>query len=95
MWPNAKIAVMGGEHAAGVIATVSQQGRQVSEAELTALKQPLLDQFARQSDPYYSTERLWDDGIIDPRATRDILGLALSLCAQRTPEIESYGLFRM
>jgi hypothetical protein len=83
MWPNARICVMGGEQAAGVLATVKRdgiegQGRQLEREEEAAFKQPMLDQFGHQSHPYYSSARLWDDGVIDPADTRRVLALGLS-----------------
>jgi 3-methylcrotonyl-CoA carboxylase beta subunit len=100
MWPNARICVMGGEQAAGVLATVKRDGIEAkggawSAEEEAAFKQPVLDQFAHQSHPYYSSARLWDDGVIDPADTRRVLGLALS-AALNTPIGEpKFGVFRM
>lgn len=101
MWPNARIAVMGGEQAAGVLVTVQQQAREKSgkepltQEEILAIKSPMLDQFQTQSDPYYSSARLWDDGIIEPAATRDVIGLALEVCYSPHHESARYGIFRM
>jgi 3-methylcrotonyl-CoA carboxylase beta subunit len=92
MWPNARISVMGGEQAAAVLATVRGE---MTDAETEAFKTPIRDQYERQGNPYYSTARLWDDGIIDPAHTRTTLGLALSVCAQAPLEPVSYGIFRM
>ena len=83
MWPNARICVMGGEQAASVLATVKRDGIEPSGGswsaeEEAAFKQPILDQFGRQSHPYYSSARLWDDGVIDPADTRRVLALGLS-----------------
>ena len=100
MWPNARISVMGGEQAASVLATVRRDGIEAkggswSAEEEAAFKQPLLDQFAHQSHPYYASARLWDDGVIDPADTRRVLGLALS-AALNTPIGEpKFGVFRM
>ncbi len=100
MWPNARICVMGGEQAAGVLATVKRDGIEAkggswSAEEEAKFKQPVLDQFAHQSHPYYSSARLWDDGVIDPADTRRVLGLALS-AALNTPIGEpKFGVFRM
>jgi 3-methylcrotonyl-CoA carboxylase beta subunit len=100
MWPNARICVMGGEQAAGVLATVKRDGIEArgstwSAEEEAKFKQPVLDQFAHQSHPYYSSARLWDDGVIDPADTRRVLGLALS-AALNTPIGEpKFGIFRM
>jgi 3-methylcrotonyl-CoA carboxylase beta subunit len=100
MWPNARISVMGGEQAASVLATV--RGEQVearggdwSAEAAEAFKAPIREQYESQGNPYYSTARLWDDGILDPAITRDVLGLALSVCAQAPLEPVSYGIFRM
>lgn len=100
MWPNARISVMGGEQAAGVLATVredrlSREGRTWTEAERDAFKAPVLQQFEQQSDPYYASARLWDDGLIDPARTRDVLGLALA-ASQNAPIPDTrFGVFRM
>ncbi len=100
MWPNARIGVMGGPQAAGVLASVKRDGIQArggqwSAEEEAAFKQPVLDQFAEQSQPYYATARLWDDGVIDPADTRRVLALGLSAARnQPTPETK-FGVFRM
>ena len=88
MWPNARISVMGGEQAAGVLAQVRRgqiegAGETWSDTEEQAFKQPILDDFAAQSHPYYASARLWDDGIIDPTQSRRVLGLALSATLNR------------
>lgn len=101
MWPNARISVMGGEQAAGVLATVKQDALQkagkkpMSDKEIADFKKPTQEQFDKQSSAYYSTARLWDDGIIDPAQTRDVLGLALSAALNREVEETRYGVFRM
>ncbi|WP_431941163.1 carboxyl transferase domain-containing protein [Nocardia grenadensis] len=100
MWPNARISVMGGEQAASVLATVrgdqlDDNGQPWSEADQEAFKEPIRQQYEEQGDPYYSTARLWDDGVIDPADTRTVLGLALSVCAQAPLALVSYGVFRM
>jgi len=101
MWPNARICVMGGEQAAGVLATVKRdaleaKGGQWSAEEEAAFKQPVLDQFAHQSSPYYSSARLWDDGVIDPADTRRVLALGLSASLNAPiPERPAFGVFRM
>ncbi|TGD85166.1 methylcrotonoyl-CoA carboxylase [Mycolicibacterium sp. CH28] len=92
MWPNARISVMGGEQAASVLATV--RGEMTAEEE-DAFKAPIRAQYEHQGNPYYSTARLWDDGVIDPADTRTVLGLALSVTANATVEPVSYGVFRM
>lgn len=83
---------MGGEQAASVLATV--RGDQ-SEEDVEAFQAPIREQYERQGNPYYSTARLWDDGVIDPADTRTVVGLALSVCAQAPLEPVSYGVFRM
>jgi 3-methylcrotonyl-CoA carboxylase beta subunit len=100
MWPNARISVMGGEQAANVLATVrrdqrASRGEQWSDAAEESFKEPIRRQYEDQGNPYYSTARLWDDGVIDPRDTRDALGLALSAAANAPLEPVSYGVFRM
>ncbi|PPJ30161.1 methylcrotonoyl-CoA carboxylase [Nocardia nova] len=97
MWPNARISVMGGEQAASVLATVrgDQLGDSWSAEQEEEFKAPIREQYERQGNPYYSTARLWDDGVIDPADTRTVLGLALSVCAQAPLEPVSYGVFRM
>ena len=92
MWPNARISVMGGEQAASVLATV--RGEMSPEQE-EAFKAPIREQYEQQGNPYYSTARLWDDGVIDPADTRTVLGLALSVAANAPLEPVSYGVFRM
>jgi 3-methylcrotonyl-CoA carboxylase beta subunit len=101
MWPNARISVMGGEQAANVLLTVKQdqlarRGQPLlTPGEQAAFKQPLLDKYEQESNPYYSTARLWDDGILDPAETRQVLGLALSACLNAPVEETKYGVFRM
>jgi len=101
MWPNARISVMGGEQAANVLLTVKRdqlkrQGKaDLSEGEQAAFKQPILERYETEGSPYYSTARLWDDGILDPAETRRVLGLALSACLNRTVEATQFGVFRM
>lgn len=100
MWPNARIGVMGAEQAAGVLVQVKREqseraGALFSNADEAALKQPILEQYERQSHPYYSSARLWDDGVIDPAQTRDVLGLALSAALNAPIEQSRFGIFRM
>lgn len=92
MWPNARISVMGGEQAAAVLATVRGD---MTEEETEEFKAPIRAQYEAQGNPYYSTARLWDDGVIDPADTRTVLGLALSVTANAPLEPVSYGVFRM
>ena len=100
MWPTARISVMGGEQAAGVLAQVKRTqkeglGEDWSEAEEAAFKQPILDKYEQQGHPYYASARLWDDGVIDPAQTRQVLALALSACLNKEIEDTRYGVFRM
>ncbi|MFC5181321.1 carboxyl transferase domain-containing protein [Actinomadura harenae] len=97
MWPNARISVMGGEQAASVLATVrrDQLGDAWSAEDEELFKAPIREQYEDQGNPYYSTARLWDDGVIDPRDTRRVLGLALSAAANAPLEPVGYGVFRM
>ncbi|NVK31969.1 MAG: methylcrotonoyl-CoA carboxylase [Gammaproteobacteria bacterium] len=98
-WPNSRIAVMGGEQAANTLATVQQtaataKGSPLSDAQMQAIRQPVIDQFETQADPYYATARLWDDGIIDPRDTRRVLAMALAAC-DLDPNPAPPGVYRM
>ena len=100
MWPNARISVMGGDQAAGVLAEVrlariSSKGREWPPEEEAAFKQPVIDQFREQGHAYYATARVWDDGIIDPRASRRVLGLALSATLNAPIQETRFGVFRM
>ena len=90
MWPNARISVMGGEQAASVLAAVAKEGTDVE-----ALQTRVREQYEHQGNPYYSTARLWDDGVLDPLDTRTAVGLALSACANAPLAPVSYGVFRM
>nr|WP_313665110.1 carboxyl transferase domain-containing protein [Brucella intermedia] len=99
-WPNSRIAVMGGEQAAGVLATVRRDGIERkggtwSAEEEAEFKRPTLEMFERQSHPLYASARLWDDGIVDPRKSREVLGLSLSATLNAPVEPTSFGLFRM
>ncbi|MCB0878741.1 MAG: methylcrotonoyl-CoA carboxylase, partial [Thermoleophilia bacterium] len=101
MWPNAKISVMGGEQAANVLATVRDMGleakgeRPMTDEQRAEFMQPTLDKYETESSAYYSTARLWDDGIIEPADTRDVLGLSLAACANAPIEPTQFGVFRM
>jgi acetyl-CoA carboxylase carboxyltransferase component len=100
MWPNSRISVMGGEQAASVLAQVKQtqletSGKPMSDDEVRRFKQPILDKYEEEGGPYYSTARLWDDGIIDPAQTRNVLALAFaSTLGAPIPEM-GFGVFRM
>lgn len=100
MWPNARISVMGGEQAANVLAQVKRDnmqrnGQSWSKEEEQTFKQPIIDQYEHQGHPYYASARLWDDGIIDPAQTREVLGLALSASLNKPIEETRFGVFRM
>ncbi len=100
MWPNARISVMGGEQAASVLATVKRDGIELKGGEWSAdeeeaFKDPIREQYEHQGSPYYSTARLWDDGIIDPLDTRRVLGMGLAAAANAPVPPPSYGIFRM
>ncbi|CAM9225134.1 unnamed protein product [Discosporangium mesarthrocarpum] len=100
MWPNARISVMGGEQAANVLAQVEQdkrelRGEHLSNAEINSIKQPILDKFDHESSPYYSSARLWDDGIINPTDTRKVLGLSLAVASNHAVPSTQFGVFRM
>jgi acetyl-CoA carboxylase carboxyltransferase component len=100
MWPNARISVMGGEQAAGVLTTVkrdqlAREGRSLSAAEEEAIRAPLLEKYDREGSPYYSTARLWDDGILDPAETRTALTLGLSAAFNAPIPEAKFGIFRM
>jgi 3-methylcrotonyl-CoA carboxylase beta subunit len=100
MWPSARISVMGGDQAADVLWTVKADGLRAggkapTDAEAEAFKQPIRDRYEEEGSPYYSTARLWDDGILDPAQTRDALALALAVaCAAPVPATK-FGVFRM
>jgi 3-methylcrotonyl-CoA carboxylase beta subunit len=100
MWPNARISVMGGEQAASVLATVRRDGLEARGEEWSAedeeaFKAPVRETYEHQGSPYYSTARLWDDGVIDPVDTRRVLGLGLAAAANAPVPEPSYGIFRM
>jgi 3-methylcrotonyl-CoA carboxylase beta subunit/propionyl-CoA carboxylase len=100
VWPNARTSVMGGEQAASVLATVkrdqlAREQRTLSDDEEFAIRQPILEKYEREGSPYYSTARLWDDGIIDPARTRETLALGLSACFNAPIPPPKFGVFRM
>jgi 3-methylcrotonyl-CoA carboxylase beta subunit len=94
-WPNARISVMGGEQAASVLATVHRDAAKWTPEEAEAFKAPVRQKYEDEGNPYYATARLWDDGIIDPAQTRDVLGLAFAACAGAPVEERGFGVFRM
>jgi 3-methylcrotonyl-CoA carboxylase beta subunit len=100
MWPNARISVMGGEQAASVLARVRRdniesKGQKWSQEEEETFKAPIREQYEKQGHPYYATARLWDDGIIDPADTRQVLGLGLAVAHNAPIEKTEFGVFRM
>jgi 3-methylcrotonyl-CoA carboxylase beta subunit len=99
-WPNSRISVMGGEQAASVLATVKRDGLEAkgqawSKEEEDAFKAPIRDRYEQEGNPYYATARLWDDGVIDPAQTRDVLGLAISASLNAPIPETRFGVFRM
>jgi 3-methylcrotonyl-CoA carboxylase beta subunit len=99
-WPNSRISVMGGEQAASVLATVKRdnfdrKGEDWSSEDEEAFKQPIRQEYEKNGNPYFATARLWDDGIIDPRDTRKVLGLAIAASMNAPIEKTNYGIFRM
>jgi 3-methylcrotonyl-CoA carboxylase beta subunit len=101
MWPNARISVMGGEQAANVLLTIKQEQLQregkppMTQEEADEFKRPILEKYENEGNPYHSTARLWDDGVIDPADTRQVLGLALSVVLNSPVEEQNFGVFRM
>jgi acetyl-CoA carboxylase carboxyltransferase component len=100
MWPNARISVMGGEQAAGVLTTVkrdqlAREGKELSAEDERAIADPVLAKYEEEGSPYYSTARLWDDGVIDPADTRVYLGLGLSVAYNAGISEPRFGVFRM
>ncbi len=100
MWPNARISVMGGEQAAGVLAQVTRDKKQKlgetwSAEQEAAFKQPIIEDYEHQGHPYYASARLWDDGVIDPAESRQVLGLAISAALNKPIADTQFGIFRM
>jgi 3-methylcrotonyl-CoA carboxylase beta subunit len=100
MWPNARISVMGGEQAATVLTTVkrdqlAREGKTLSADEEAAIRTPILEKYDREGSPYYSTARLWDDGVLDPARTREALALAISASYNAPIPDAKFGIFRM
>jgi acetyl-CoA carboxylase carboxyltransferase component len=100
MWPNARISVMGGAQAANVLLTVQEdnlerEGREMTDEEREEFKRPILEKYEEEGNPYHSTARLWDDGVIDPVDTRMVLALGLSAAANAPIEVTRFGIFRM
>jgi 3-methylcrotonyl-CoA carboxylase beta subunit/propionyl-CoA carboxylase len=100
MWPNARISVMGADQAAGVLTTIkrdqlARDGKELSPRDEEAIRTPILDKYEREGSPYYSTARLWDDGIVDPAETRNTLALGLSAAFNAPVPPPRFGVFRM
>lgn len=100
MWPSGKISVMGGEQAAGVLTDVKiksleKSGKKLTKEEIDAIKQPIIEKYETQATPYYSSARLWDDGIIDPIDTRNILAMNISISLNKDIDDHQFGVFRM
>jgi 3-methylcrotonyl-CoA carboxylase beta subunit len=100
MWPNAKISVMGGEQAADVLFTIKKEqleaaGKTLKEKEIEEIRGPILEKYEKEGSAYYSTSRLWDDGIIDPADTRRILALSISMSLNQEFEPRRSGVYRM
>jgi acetyl-CoA carboxylase carboxyltransferase component len=100
MWPNARISVMGGEQAASVLAQVkrdqlAREQRTLSAEEEAAIRTPILEKYDHEGSPYYSTARLWDDGVLDPPRTREALALGLSAAYNAPIPEPKFGIFRM
>jgi 3-methylcrotonyl-CoA carboxylase beta subunit len=99
-WPNSRISVMGGEQAASVLSTlkrdqIEQKGAEWSAQQEDEFKQPIREQYERQGHPYYASARLWDDGVIDPAQTRQVLGLRLAAAMNAPIQPSKFGVFRM
>ncbi len=100
MWPNAKISVMGGEQAADVLATIredqlKEKNQKLTKAEKEEIRKPIIEKYEKEGSAYYSSSRLWDDGIIEPADTRKILGLAISMSLNKKFDEPHYGVYRM
>jgi len=100
MWPNARISVMGGEQAANVLLTVRREGlaargKAMTDEEVEDFKAPIIAKYESEGNPYYSTARLWDDGIIDPLDTRRVLALGLAAATRAPIPNTRFGIFRM
>jgi len=99
-WPNSRISVMGGEQASSVLSTlkrdqIEQKGGSWSVEEEDQFKQPIRDQYERQGHPYYASSRLWDDGVIDPAQSREVLALSLAAALNAPIQPTKFGVFRM
>ena len=95
MWPNSRISVMGGEQAASVLATVHRDADKWTKEEEEAFRAPVRQKYEDEGNPYYSTARLWDDGIIDPADTRMVLALGIAAALNAPVPATKFGVFRM
>jgi 3-methylcrotonyl-CoA carboxylase beta subunit len=100
MWPNARISVMGGEQAAGVLATIKRdqlenKGAQWSEEQEAEFRKPILETYQTQGHPYYASARLWDDGVIEPSQTRNVIARCMAIARNKAIEDTLFGVFRM
>ena len=100
MWPNSRISVMGGEQASNVLVTVKEkrllaQGKEMTEAERQEMIRPILEKYEKEGSPYFSTARLWDDGILDPLETRQALALGIGMSLNADIPDYKVGIFRM
>ena len=100
MWPNARISVMGGDQAANVLSMVrgeklAREGREWSEEDAETFRAPIRARYEEQGHPYHASARLWDDGVIDPAQTRDVLGLSISAALNAPIAPTTFGVFRM
>ena len=100
MWPNSRISVMGGEQAADVLTTIkkdqlAKKSKSMTSKEIKNLREPILSKYEKEGNPYYSTARLWDDGIIDPLDTRMVIALGISTSLNQDLESTNFGVFRM
>jgi len=97
MWPNSRIAVMGGRQAAGVLSQVAAKtkGKNWTQQQIAEFEKPIIDKFEKESSPYFSSARIWDDGIIDPKDTRKVLGLSLAAAMNGEQKDTKFGVFRM
>eukprot|EP00761_Pharyngomonas_kirbyi_P011922 gb/GECH01011948.1/.p1 GENE.gb/GECH01011948.1/~~gb/GECH01011948.1/.p1 ORF type:complete len:580 (+),score=140.30 gb/GECH01011948.1/:1-1740(+) len=95
MWPNARISVMGGTSAATVLSIVKEKSQNMTDQEREEFQKPILEKYEKEGHPYYSSARLWDDGVIDPATTRQVLGLSLSAALNSAIKPANFGVFRM
>lgn len=95
MWPNAKISVMGGEQAANVLTTIAKDKKPMTPEEEEEMKSKIISKFDREANCYFATSRLWDDGVIDPAHTRQVLGLSLAASLNSPIKKSEFGVFRM